>query len=794
MAALEEEFTLSTGVLGAGPEGFLGVEQSDKADQFLVTDSGRTVVLYKLARRRVSDQKPLGSWSVKQGQSITCPAVCNFQTGEYIMVHDHKVLRIWNNEDVNLDKVFKATLSAEVHRIHSVQRTEPLVLFRRGAARGLEALLAEPQQNIEAVIPDEEVIKRLDSLYFYGIKPHLVRELVPMSSNGDCSVDLNKIVIPAHGNYFAYIRLCKSHSLSKYTLLLGKEEKSVKPNFAACVDGKFISLVSLSSDGCIYETSIPIYSSDTEKNQRLVRTLMLKAVVSGGARNGVALTVLDQDHIAVLGPPLPDSKECLSIWNIKFQTLQTSKELPQGTSGQLWYHGETLFMLHGKCLTVIPYKCEASSLAGALGKLKHTPESGTHSMPHFVNWETCSEYELGSSAEQSRTLRRKKVEANLQPEVPGFKQLLSIIKKDSEKHIEVELRKFLAKSTPDFPTIIGDIAAGLLGRCKRSRRFTPELPGAAPPDSGAFLQCLCPDLMEIALEHTDVQMLQLCLQQFPDIPESTTCACLKLFLSVGDDCLRDSSINMESVFDFSDSTQDEKKEVEEQTEIVQNGFGPEDGDCSKDSQQLNKKPEDTAHEPASFPVTSCPVAPKRAALLYPCRQFPIALCPSGTYAQQELRSKDILGMLLLLLAECEDDRRLPSCLSWPGFLQKNCEPFLLPHLKDIPAKHVTLFLQYLYFLYLKCTGNATMTLPGVNPPTVSQIMDWICLLLDANFTVVLMIPEAKRLLLNLYNFVKSQISIYSELNKIEVSFRELQRLNQEKSSRGLYSIEVLELF
>ncbi|XP_052051538.1 nucleolar protein 11 isoform X2 [Apodemus sylvaticus] len=701
MAALEE-FTLSTGVLGAGPEGFLGVEQSDKADQFLVTDSGRTVVLYK-----VSDQKPLGSWSVKQGQSITCPAVCNFQTGEYIMVHDHKVLRIWNNEDVNLDKVFKATLSAEVHRIHSVQRTEPLVLFRRGASRGLEALLAEPQQNIEAVIPDEEVIKWSEVFMLFK-QPVLI------------------FITENHGNYFAYIRLCKSHSLSKYTLLLGKEEKSVKPNFAARVDGKFISLVSLSSDGCIYETLIPIYSSDTEKNQRLSRALVLKAVVSGGAQNGVALTVLDQDHIAVLGPPLPASKECLSIWNIKFQTLQTSKELPQGTSGQLWYHGETLFMLHGKCLTVIPYKCEASSLAGALGKLKHTPESGTHSVPHFVNWETCSGYELGSSAEQSRTLRREKVEANLQPEVPGFKQLLSIIKKDSEKHIEVELRKFLAKSTPDFHTIISDIVAGLLERCKAEPPFYPRNCLMQLIQTRVLSYSLCPDLMEIALEHTDVQMLQLCLQQFPDIPESTTCACLKLFLS--------------------DSAQDEKKEVEEQTEIVQNGFGPEDGNVSKDSQQLNKLPEDAAHEPVSFPVTSCPVAPKRAALL---------------------------------------NAVLHSAYS---------EPFLLPHLKDIPAKHVTLFLQYLYFLYLKCTGNATMTLPGVNPPTVSQIMDWICLLLDANFTVVLMIPEAKRLLLNLYNFVKSQISIYSELNKIEVSFRELQRLNQEKSSRGLYSIEVLELF
>lgn len=35
-------------------------------------------------------------------------------------------------------------------------------------------------------------------------------------------------------------------------------------------------------------------------------------------------------------------------------------------------------MLHGKYLTVIPYKCEVSSLAGALGKLKHSQDPGRH--------------------------------------------------------------------------------------------------------------------------------------------------------------------------------------------------------------------------------------------------------------------------------------------------------------------------------------------------------------------------------------------------------------------------------
>lgn len=40
---------------------------------------------------QISDQKPLGCWSVKHGQILTCPVVCNFETHEYIAVHDDKV-------------------------------------------------------------------------------------------------------------------------------------------------------------------------------------------------------------------------------------------------------------------------------------------------------------------------------------------------------------------------------------------------------------------------------------------------------------------------------------------------------------------------------------------------------------------------------------------------------------------------------------------------------------------------------------------------------------------------------
>lgn len=40
---------------------------------------------------QVSDQKPVGSWAVKQGQRVSCPAVYNTRTSEYVVVTDEKV-------------------------------------------------------------------------------------------------------------------------------------------------------------------------------------------------------------------------------------------------------------------------------------------------------------------------------------------------------------------------------------------------------------------------------------------------------------------------------------------------------------------------------------------------------------------------------------------------------------------------------------------------------------------------------------------------------------------------------
>ncbi|XP_054834404.1 nucleolar protein 11 [Eublepharis macularius] len=721
MAAFCEEFTLCNlpGVGGSGlPPGPLGLEPD--GDRVLLTDRGRTVTLYK-----VSDQKPLGCWSVKQGQAITCPAVSNFETGEFVLVHDDKVLQIWKEDDPTLDKAFKATLSADVYRIHSVPHAEPLVLFKNGAVKSLDVLLAAPQQGIENVVSNE-MIRWSDA--FVGIEKPVVL-----------------FVTEQDANCFVYVQHCNPYSLYKFKLDHGGES-STPLSFAVYVENRIVTLLCLYSSGCVYKVLVPLQQNDAEEERILPKSLLTRLQESGTIFKHASIAVLDNNHIAVTGcldSPDKNIKECVSIWNIKFQTLQDSKELPLGSTGQCWCYGDRLFVTHGKELKVILYKCETSSLAAALGKVKgtSTPESKS------LNWNLLQEDGLlcvqldqpvPAKGESKRLLRsRRTTGAKTQLETLTEEQLLLIIKDSSPNIIEEKLLKFLSSAQiPDFQASVGNIIAALMSRCEAEPAFYPSSCLVQLVQTKGLSYSICPGLMTVALEKTDVHLLQLCLQQFPDIPEAVICACLRTFLSIGDDSLGETNINLDSVAGYIDIAHNRK--MEKQSKVIQNGFNSEPPEENRCDARLTQK----SHAVDTSKL--CPVGPQKATLL---------------------------------------NAILRSAYS---------ESFLLPHLKDLSAEQVILFLQYLQYLYMKCSEEATTNLPGMLCPTINQIMDWMGLLLDAHFTVVVMLPEARGLLSSLHKFVRAQVHFYSELNKIEGSLKELQRINHPKDV-GLYSIEVLKL-
>ncbi|NXS01065.1 NOL11 protein, partial [Oxylabes madagascariensis] len=677
----------------------------------------------------ISDQKPLGCWSVKHGQILTCPVVCNFETHEYIAVHDDKVLRIWKNEDINLDKAFKATLSADVYRIHSLPHAGPLVLFRGGAVRTLDVLLEAPQQEIENIISDEAI--RWSGAFMEGQQPVLI------------------FTTEKDGDFFVYVQKPKLSSLHRYKL---DQQESAKPLcFTAHITNQTVTLLCLYSNDSVYQVLIPLWQDTEEEEEEeeeeiLSKSLLLKLSVSGAVLKGTSLVVLDKDHVAVLGglaAPGKEPRECLTIWNTKFQTLQTSKELPLGTSGQLWCYEEKFFLIHGKVLTVIMYKCETSSLAAAVGKLK---DSQTPDVSLFLNWNTLEDEELVVSfqsqesvalkAESRMNLRsRRSTVAQEQPETLSVGQRLLNFKGASNYVLETELKKMVAKApAPDLQATIGCVVTALTDRCKRNPKYYPQNFLQKIVETHDLSYSLCPDLMAVALEKKDMHLLQICLERFPDIPEEVTYTCLKAFLSLSEANLQSIDVNVDSVICYIDVELDDK---EVKTEIVENGFGAE-----MDQDMCDTKYPKESHFRSKG--ESCPVGLQKAALL---------------------------------------NAVLHSAYT---------ETFLLPHLKNLPAQQAILFLRYLYYLYVKCSEKVNTTLPGIRSPTINQIMDWMCLLLDAQFTVMVMLPEAKELLSNLHKFVRAQVRFYSELNKIEGSLQELQRLNHLRESQT-YSIEVLEI-
>ncbi|XP_071246859.1 nucleolar protein 11-like isoform X1 [Salvelinus alpinus] len=728
MAALYEGFTLCGLVQtqNASDSPIQGIELDGDSDHVVVTDSTRSVTLYK-----VSDQKPLGSWTVKQGQLLTCPAVFNFQTKEYVVVSDNKVIRIWKDEDLNLDKAFKATVSADVWRVHSAPGGEPVVLFQRGAVRLLDSLLSAPQQPIEDVLSEEEVIRW--STNIVAEKQHFVL------------FTTEKVEYPflAKGKRCLYVQRLNPNTLQKYRL--EREDSGAPPlSFSASLRDKHINLLYLYPNGCVYQSVVAAQGYvELEGVQPLPRSLHLRLPVGEGELGAASAVALDEAHVAVVGVPHPSArtgKDFLCIWNTNFQTLQAGKEMVGRIHGQVWCYLGKLFVPHGKALSVIPYECQKSSLASALGKLRHAGIAVSKSSVAVPSWNTLLHGDQPQGPTKIVETRKSKLSRKSQSaQALTVDQVLELIKTRPVDEVHREVEALVSRGdAQDLQLSVGQLACHLVARSQAETAFYTPVALAQLVQTQCLCHSVCPDLLLLALEHKDYFLCQLCLQLFPDIPEVVTCACLKTFISVPDGDVEMVSLEPDSVSFMEGLVAAGARGGQ------QNGFSPplfEEDSCDVNHQP--KPPQDKKNP--TLQLEACPVGLHKAVLLNEVLQTPYS------------------------------------------------DNFLLPHLKDLNTQQVILFLQYLQFVYLKYSQDVYTQTPGLRSPTMTQIIDWMCLLLDAHFTVLVMAPDAKGLLSNLQSFVKSQVKLFSELGKIESSLQELHKMKPSKDI-SQYSIEVIELF
>ncbi|KAK3575100.1 hypothetical protein QTP86_020699 [Hemibagrus guttatus] len=729
MAALYEAYTLC-GLVSAqnsADSGIQGIEPGGDEDRVIVTDCTRSVTVYK-----VSDQKPLGSWAVKQGQRLSCPAVYNTQTSEYVVVTDDKVIRVWKDDEVSLDKAFKATVSAEIYRVHSAPEQEPVVLFQRGAVRLLNSLLTAPQQPVEEVLSQEEVIR-------WSTVVRTEQRLMLIFSTEQ------------KGEHFLYVQRFSPNTLTKHRLETVHSTSAPLSYSATFRDGN-IHLLYLLRSGGVYESVLvarPVVTAPAEEIQALPRSLLMQLPAGDGDLSCASLLPLDQAHMAVVGVPHPSAgtgKDFLCLWNTHFQTLQAARELPGRIYGQMWCYSSKLFVCHGKSLSVIPFECQKSSLATAMGKLKQTSTNESKGPALVPSWNELLHGSATRTHAQGKSrgmsTRRTKTSSKNESSSLTVEQLADDIKVSTVQEVEKQLQEFLGGAEQEVLHLTaGRLVCDIVARCRAEPGFYPHAALLLLVDTHFLCHSVCPDLLMLALEKSDFRLCQICLQLFPDIPEAVTCACLKTILSIPDTELERMDLEADSLLFMKSLTQSPDSDRGQH-----NGFCPPPVD------------EESCDIPSETPVPGS--KPPRD---------PLALdmsCPVGIHK----------GALL--------NEILQTAYS---------DSLLLPHLKDLSVSQVILLLQYLRFLYLKYSHDAHDQIRTLRMPAINQILDWVSLLLDAHFTVLVLAPEAKSLLSGLHKFVRSQVKLYSELGKIEGSLKALKQSKQSQEL-GQYSIEVIELF
>ncbi|XP_078691985.1 nucleolar protein 11-like [Branchiostoma floridae x Branchiostoma belcheri] len=129
------------------------------------------------------------------------------------------------------------------------------------------------------------------------------------------------------------------------------------------------------------------------------------------------------------------------------------------------------------------------------------------------------------------------------------------------------------------------------------------------------------------------------------------------------------------------------------------------------------------------------------------------------------------------------------CRSYSGL-------FLQDSLADLQFSQVMVFLRYLHYKLTSAPAPSQGHQGKVL--SVDQVVDWLCSLVDAHFTQLVLTPESRDLLLGLHEVVRQRLQFYQGLNDLDALLAQLKDksplLVTKKQDESLYSIRTIQIF
>ncbi|XP_012271956.1 nucleolar protein 11 [Orussus abietinus] len=491
MAKLNSYYTLCPLI---DQQSLLGVEKDSSCGCAVVTLGRNIVIRYKL-----QDLKQVSSWSSKE--RLTTQVIYDRTTSRYVAVFNEIQIRVWSEEENDLDKVKRHKFKYPLHTIVNLDGESPVLVRQNGTCASLAWALKNRKtwdEGENLLKPGEKIVDC--NLVHAGGKTYLC--MLTRLDSGN-----NYLVVPLEDDTYREERQnVKRLDLRKTSEDLVGHVVTQNQNNAY--------LLTLWSTGRLY--SYCITGNTTES----VPGSTIGMITTLSTKHPVVMTALNECTIAAYGADALEEGAVLIIYNVRFKLTQATQKLKLYTrDAKLWRVEDKLLLAANRHLAVAPYYLAPQRIEALLGSSRAgvNEEDGNEEEKDVIVIHEAINANWGNHSETSSP---PKFSAKGVMPKKIAKQISSYVKEGlSDAAIQeilipqlVEAKDFatIAWCLDKFKDMPEKLVATLLSCCLRTpeRSFQPVQNGTAHKSTGSYSPSRNEFLDKIlSADHSEVSLL-----------------------------------------------------------------------------------------------------------------------------------------------------------------------------------------------------------------------------------------------------------------------------------------------
>ncbi|XP_034250715.1 nucleolar protein 11 [Thrips palmi] len=319
----------------------IGVTSDSDSGCAIVTLGKNIVIRYTLA-----DQKQASSWSSKD--KLTAPVIYDHVGKKYVAVFNQSIIKVWDNTDVDLNKLKKHKFDHPIHSLVSRERNaEPVVIFKNGASLSFSQALVDRKKNLSGSLPTKMSIKEC---FFIRLDDIGCIAIVAENDKGVTSFVIVEV---------------DSERKPLHNIPIVRPDKKLLGLTTMQAEGTAF-LVTFWSDGQLF--SLPLAKSVRSEEGVGSSICTLNAV---SVKNAVAMTQIATNHLAIYGADPSEEGAMLVIVNTQFMLVQAHQHYKMFSNNtNLWTIGPNLLLVVGHSLAVVPFLLDTEHLCALIGTHK----------------------------------------------------------------------------------------------------------------------------------------------------------------------------------------------------------------------------------------------------------------------------------------------------------------------------------------------------------------------------------------------------------------------------------------